>query len=175
MNILLPCPGCQHPLTPPRHASSTAQLRCSKCGHTLAANSILVDSDQLEGAWEIVEDSGTDNVFASLFQSDSKTDSDANSLSIEEDRPQDVGAVVVPQSNEWETQPSSIVFEESLETGAEYQVSSNFRSSKVGNLGETVEFESEAMPDQMIGVSDEPWFSPMEHQQVFLHPKVHSP
>ncbi len=162
-------------MTPPRHASSAAQLRCSQCGHTLTAKSILVDSGQLDGAWEVVEDSGTDNVFASLFQSRSDPDSDSNSLSPDEDGLRDIGGVVVPQSNEWETQPFSIVFEEPLETEAEFQISNNFRSSEVGNLGESVEFESESMPDQMIGVSDEPWFSPISHQRDNRDNEAESP
>ncbi len=168
MKILLPCPACQHPLSPPNKASRSAQLRCPQCGHTLTAQSILIDVSQLAGSWEVVEDFGSDNIFASFHPAESSFD--ARPMSIGDDEMREA-AVVVPQSNEWETQPSSVALEEPIETDAEYQIASEFPSTGHYELSEerrddVAELEAEAMKDEMISVSDEPWFSLVTHHEA---------
>jgi LSD1 subclass zinc finger protein len=158
MKILFPCPGCRHPLVLPRHASSLAKLRCSVCGHKLTAESIFLDSSQLGSEWEVVDDTGTDDVFNSLHHAASLRDLEPSAINGQVIREPSV--VIVPPSNEWETQSSSLLVDEALEPAKEYQIASEFRASEVGNRGETSDFETESMPDEMIGVSDEPWFSP---------------
>ena len=170
MKILLPCPGCQHPLLPPRQASHNAQLRCSLCGHTLAADSILVDDSQLAGAWEVVEDTGEDNVFAAFHRSEPSES--PTSYSTSDNGHRDAG-VVVPPSNEWETQSSSVVLEEPMITEAAYQIASpshvpEVNSAAENGAAELVEDESESESDEMISVSDEPWFSPLEPAPLWM-------
>ncbi len=159
MKILFPCPGCRHPLVLPQHASSLAKLRCSVCGHKLTAESIFLDSSRLGSEWEVLQDSGTDNVFEALYTAASLRDLDPTFINGQVLREP---TVVVPPSNEWETQPSSLLIDESIETDKEYQIANESRPSEVGNRGETGEFQTDSMPDEMIGVSDEPWFSPTE-------------
>ena len=158
MKILFPCPACKHPLSPPRYASRTAQLRCSFCGHALIANSILIDDDQPEGVWEVVEDAGTENAFASFYQ---PVEADVlQGLSIDEIEPQG-GTVVVPQSNEWETQSSTVQIEEALDTDSEHRIANDGLTAHTVEQDANSVVETDQLEDEMIGVSDEPWFSPI--------------
>ncbi|MDZ4849299.1 MAG: hypothetical protein SGI77_08390 [Pirellulaceae bacterium] len=161
MKILLPCPACQNPLSPPRQASQSAVLRCSHCGHLLSANAIVADDDQLEGSWEVIEDAGSGNFFASFFSLEA---SDASSVATNEsnspsDEAMETPSSEVPQSNEWETQSATIPYDEPLETDDEHRIGDKRSLSEIVASGNDVIPDRETLHDWPMSVSDEPWLS----------------
>lgn len=161
MKILLPCPACQNPLSPPRQASQSALLRCSHCGHLLSANAIVADDDQLEGSWEVIEDAGSGNFFASFFSLEA---SDTTSLATNESNSRSNEAMEtpsseVPPSNEWETQSATIPYDEPLETDDEHRIGDKRSLSEIVESGNDVVPDNETLHDWPMSVSDEPWLS----------------